>query len=124
MTESTWETLGRPALVPSLGGVSLFKGKLVTLCGRITQIGMTTHGTSTKEDFEIVKFVERSSLFLVLLGKDWIARDQSRKQEEADLEQKKQESKAFMSRRITHLIEEREDNTKLFRYKDLNVGAK
>jgi hypothetical protein len=36
MTESTWETLGRPALVPSLGGVILFKGKFITLCGRIT----------------------------------------------------------------------------------------
>jgi hypothetical protein len=123
MTESTWETLGRPALVPSLGGVSLFKGKLVTLCGRITQIAMTTHGTSTEEDFEIVKFVESSAPFPVLLGKTWIAKDQSRKQEEADLEQKKQELKAFVARRITHLIEEWEDNVKLFRYQDLNVGA-
>jgi hypothetical protein len=123
MTESTWETLGRPSLVPSLGGVSLFKGKLVTLCGRITQIAMTTHGTSTEEDFEIVKFMERSAPFPVLLGKTWIVKDQSRKQEEADLEQKKQELKAFVARRIAHLIEEREDNAKLFRYQDLNVRA-
>jgi hypothetical protein len=123
MTESTWETLGRPALVPSLGGVSLFKGKLVTLCGRITQIAMTTHGTSTEEDFEIVKFMESSAPFPVLLGKTWIVKDQSRKQEEADLEQKKQELKAFVARRIAHLIEEREDNAKLFRYQDLNVRA-
>jgi hypothetical protein len=36
MTESTWETLGRPAMVPSLGRIGLFKGKMVTLCGRIT----------------------------------------------------------------------------------------
>ena len=36
MTESTWETLGRPALVLSLGTIGLFKGKMVTLCGRIT----------------------------------------------------------------------------------------
>jgi hypothetical protein len=75
MTESTWETLGRPSLVPSLGGVSLFKGKLVTLCGWITQIAMTTHGTSTKEDFEIVKFVESSAPFPFLLGKTWIVKD-------------------------------------------------
>jgi hypothetical protein len=123
MTESTWETLGRPDLVPSLGGLSLFKGKLVTLCGRITQIAMTTHGTSIEEYFEIVKFMESSALFPVLLGKTWIVKDQSRKQEEEDLEQKKQELKAFMARRIAHLIEEREERTKLFRYQDLNVGA-
>jgi hypothetical protein len=36
MIESTWETLGRPALVSSLGTIRLFKGKMVTLCGRIT----------------------------------------------------------------------------------------
>jgi hypothetical protein len=28
MTESTWETLGRSSLVPSLGTIGLFKGKL------------------------------------------------------------------------------------------------
>jgi hypothetical protein len=32
MTESTWEMLGRPAMVPSLGRIGLFKGKMVTLC--------------------------------------------------------------------------------------------
>jgi hypothetical protein len=36
MTESTWETLGRLAMVPSLGKIGFFKGKMVTLCGRIT----------------------------------------------------------------------------------------
>ena len=49
MTEITWETLGRPAMVPSLGTIRLFKGKMVTLCGRITQISMSTHGTSIEE---------------------------------------------------------------------------
>jgi hypothetical protein len=77
MTESTWETLGRPSLVPSLEAVSLFKGKLVTLCGWITQISMTTHGTSTEEDFEIVKFMERNASFPFLLGKNWILKDLS-----------------------------------------------
>jgi hypothetical protein len=36
MKERNWETLGRPAMVPSLGTIGLFKGKMVTLCGRIT----------------------------------------------------------------------------------------
>jgi hypothetical protein len=36
MIESTLETLGRPAMVPSLGRIGLFKGKMVILCGRIT----------------------------------------------------------------------------------------
>ena len=31
MKESTWETLGRPLMVPSLGRIRLFKGKMVTL---------------------------------------------------------------------------------------------
>jgi hypothetical protein len=49
MTESTWETLGRPTMVPSLGKMRLFKGKMVTLCGRITQIAMSTHRALTEE---------------------------------------------------------------------------
>jgi hypothetical protein len=36
MTERTWEILGKPAMVPSLEGIGLFRGKLITLCGRIT----------------------------------------------------------------------------------------
>ena len=35
MTKSTWEILGRPAMVPSLRGIGLFRGKLITLCGRL-----------------------------------------------------------------------------------------
>jgi hypothetical protein len=34
MTESTWEILGKPMVVPSLGRIGLFKGKMITLCGR------------------------------------------------------------------------------------------
>jgi hypothetical protein len=52
MTEKTWETLRRPALVPSLRTIGLFKGKMVNLCGRITQIAMGTHGTLTEEVLE------------------------------------------------------------------------
>jgi hypothetical protein len=42
----------------------------------------------------------------MLLGKPWIEGDQSRRKEEEVLEQKKQELKDFMTRRIAHLIEE------------------
>jgi hypothetical protein len=47
MIERTWEILGKPAMIPSLGGIGLFRGKLITLCGRLTQISMSAHGTST-----------------------------------------------------------------------------
>jgi hypothetical protein len=55
--------LGKPAIVPSLGGIRLFRGKLITLCGRLTQTCMNAHGTSTEEEFEIVKFVENNAPF-------------------------------------------------------------
>ena len=68
---------------------------------------MNANGTSIEEDFEIVKFNENISPFTMLLGKPWIKRDQARRKEEEEvLEQKKQELKEFMIRRITHLIEE------------------
>jgi hypothetical protein len=69
MTERTWEILGNPALVPSLGGIGLFKGKLITLCRRLTQIPMSAHGTSIEEEFEVVKFVENNAPFSIFLGK-------------------------------------------------------
>ena len=75
MKDSTWETLGRPALVPSLGTIRLFKCKMVTLCGRITQIVMSTHGTSTEEEFEVIRFIEDHAPFPSLLGKTWIEKD-------------------------------------------------
>ena len=69
---------------------------------------MNAHGASTKEYFEIVKFMEDSAPFTMLLGKPWIEKDQARKQEaEKDLEQQRQELRDFMTRRITQLIEER-----------------
>jgi hypothetical protein len=107
MTERTWELLGNPAMNPSLGGLGLFRGKLINLCGKLTQISMNANGTSTKEDFEIVKFIENNAPFTMLLGKPWIERDQARRKEEEEfLEQKKQELKDFMTRKIAHLIEE------------------
>ena len=51
MIERTWKDVGKPTMIPSLGGIGLFRGKLITLCGRLTQISMSTHGTSTKEYF-------------------------------------------------------------------------
>jgi hypothetical protein len=77
MPKRTWEAIGRPSMIPSLGGISLFRGKLVNLCGRLTQIPMTVNGTSTEEYFEITIFVEDSALFTMLIGKYWIDRDQA-----------------------------------------------
>jgi hypothetical protein len=121
MTERTWETLGKPTMIPSLGGIGLFRGKLITLCGRLTQISMSAHGTSTEEDFEIVKFIENNAPFSLLLGKPWIETDQARRKEEEVLDQKKKELKDFMTRRITHLIEEQENKSKLLRTINLDV---
>jgi hypothetical protein len=40
---------------------------------------MSANGTSTEEDFEIIKFIEDNAPFTMLLGKPWIDRDQARK---------------------------------------------
>jgi hypothetical protein len=82
MTERTWEILENPAMIPSLGGIRLFRGKMITLCGRVTQISMNAHGTSREEDFEVVKFIENGTPFSMLLGKTWIEKDQTRRKEE------------------------------------------
>jgi hypothetical protein len=78
MLERTWEAIGRPAMIPSLGGICLFRGKLVNLCGRLARIPMTLNGALTKEDFEIIKFVEDRAPFTMLIGKPWIDRDQAK----------------------------------------------
>jgi hypothetical protein len=76
---------------------------------------MTVNGTSIKEEFEIIKFIEDSTPFTMLLGKSWIDRDQDRKKEEEEvLEQQRQELKDFMTKRITWLTEEQENRSKLF----------
>ena len=105
MTKRTWETLGRSSLIPSLGTIILFKGKMVTLCGRITQITMNTHGTSTEEEFKVIRFIEDLAPFPTLLGNIWIEKDYIwRKEEHEALEQKKQELMEFMTRGIAYLI--------------------
>jgi hypothetical protein len=82
MPERTWEDIGKPAMIPSLGGIGLVRGKLMMLCGKLAQIPTTVNGTSTKEDFEIIKSIEDNAPFTMLLGKPWIERDQARKKEE------------------------------------------
>jgi len=75
MPKSTWKIFGKPSMVPSLGGIGLFKGKMITLCGRLTNIPMISHETSTKEEFEVIKSVENNITFPLLLGKTWIEKD-------------------------------------------------
>jgi hypothetical protein len=107
MTEDTREILGKPTMVPSLGRIGLFKGKMITLCGRVTNVPIVIHGTSTEEEFEVIKFVENNAPFPLLLGKTWIEKDQNRrKAEEESTEKKKQELRDFISRKIDRLIEE------------------
>jgi hypothetical protein len=86
MTERTWEILGNPAMIPSLAGIGLFRGKMITLCGRFTQMSMSSHGTLIEEYFEVVKFIENDNPFSMLLGKTWIEKDQARRKEEEVLE--------------------------------------
>jgi hypothetical protein len=125
MLEKTWEAIGRPAMIPSLGGISLFKGKLVNLCGRLTRIPMTVNGNLTEEDFDIIKIVEDNTPFTMLIGKPWIDRDQARRKEEEEvLEQKKQELKDFMTRRIKHLIKEQKSRSQIFNTSNRDIEAK
>jgi hypothetical protein len=122
MPESTWEILGKPAMVPSLGRVGLFKGKMITLCGRVTNVPMISHETSTEEEFEVIKFIENNAPFPLLLGKTWIEKDQiRRKAEEEATEQKKKELRDFITRKIERLIEEQEDKSKQQRERELVV---
>jgi hypothetical protein len=59
-------------MIPSLGGIGLFRGRLINLCGKITQISMNAKGTSTNEEFEVVKFIEDNAPFTMLLRKPFI----------------------------------------------------
>ena len=90
MPEITWEILGKPTMIPSLGWIVLFKGKMINLCGRLTHVPMVFHGASTEEELEVIKFVENNTPFSLLLGRTWIEKDQiQRKEEEEAIEQKK-----------------------------------
>jgi hypothetical protein len=122
MTKGTWEILGEPTMIPSLGRIGLFKGKMITLCGRVTNLPIVIHGTSTEEEFEVIKFVENNAPFPLLLGKTWIEKDQiRRKVEEEDTENKKQELRDFIARKIYRPIKEREVKSKQQKARDLAV---
>jgi hypothetical protein len=69
MLEITWEILEKHVMVPSLGRIGLFKGKMITLCGRVTNVPMISHETSTEEEFEVINFFENNTPFPILLGK-------------------------------------------------------
>ena len=113
MTEGTWEILGKPSMVFSLARIGLFKGKMITLCGIFTHVPIIIHWTSTEEEFEVIKFVENIAPFPLLLSKTWIEKDQiRRKEEEEATENKIQELRDFIARKIDRLIEEREDKSK------------
>lgn len=79
MTKEDWEAMDRPNLLPSLGRIGLFKGKLITLCGRIKAVKLMAQGNLTEEDFEVVRFVESIASFPLLLGKAWIKKDRLRR---------------------------------------------
>jgi hypothetical protein len=90
MPESTSKILGKSVMIPSLGGIGLFKGKMITLCERLTHVPMSAHGTSTEEEFKVIKFIENNAPFAFFLGRTWIERDYiQRKEEEEAIEQKK-----------------------------------
>ena len=91
MTEETWEILGKATMVPLLGRIGLFKGNMITLCGRVTNVPIIIHGTSIEEEFEVIRFVERNAPFPLFLRKTWIEKDQiKRKAEEEAIEKKNQ----------------------------------
>jgi hypothetical protein len=82
MIEETWEILGKPIVVPYLGRISFFKGKMITLCGRVTIVPIIVHGTSTEEEFEVIRFVGDNAPFPLLLGKTWIEKDKIKRKAE------------------------------------------
>jgi hypothetical protein len=113
MTKDTLEILGKPTMVPSLGRIGLFKGKMTTLYGIVNNVPIIIHGTSTEGEFEVIKFVENNAPFPLFLGKTWIKKDHiRRKAEEEATKKKKKELRDFIARKIDRIIEEREDKSK------------
>jgi hypothetical protein len=71
-------------MVPSLGRIGLFKGNMITLCGRFTNVRVIIHGTLPKEESEVIKFIGDNTPFPLLLGKPWIEKDQIRRKAEEE----------------------------------------
>jgi hypothetical protein len=71
-------------MIPSLGRIGFFKGKMITLCGIVTNIPMISHEASNEEEFEVIKFVENNAPFPLLLGKIWMKIDRIRRKEEEE----------------------------------------
>jgi hypothetical protein len=95
---------------------------MITLCGRVTNIHMIAHETSTEEEFEVIKFIESSTHFPLLLGKTCIEKDHiRRKAEEEATEQKKQELRDLIARKLERLIEEQEDKSKQQKTRELAI---
>jgi hypothetical protein len=85
-------------MIPSLGGIGLFKGNMITLCGILTHVPMIAHGASTEEEFEVIKFIENNTPFALMLGKPCIEKHQiRRKEEEEAIEWKKTRIKGLHS---------------------------
>jgi hypothetical protein len=80
MIEETWKILGKPTVVPLLGRIVFFKGKMITLCGKVTNVPIIVHRTSTEEEFEVIRFVGDNTPFPLLFGKNWIEKDQIKKE--------------------------------------------
>jgi hypothetical protein len=36
MPKRTWEAIGKPTMIPSLGGIGIFRGKMMMLCGNLS----------------------------------------------------------------------------------------
>jgi hypothetical protein len=94
-------------MVTSLGRIGLFKGNMITICGRVTNIPVIIHGTLTQEEFEVIRFVKNNARFDLLLGKTWINEDQiRRKEEEEATKNKNQQLRDVIARKIDRMIEE------------------
>jgi hypothetical protein len=66
-------------MIPSLERIGLFKGNMITLCRRVTNVPIIFHGTLTEEEFEVITFVGDITPFPLLLGKNWIKKYQIRR---------------------------------------------
>jgi hypothetical protein len=74
---------------------------MISLCGIVTNVPIIVHGTSTEEEFEVIKFNGDNAPFPLLLGKTWIKKDDIiRKAEEEATKKKNQELRDFIARKI------------------------